>query len=113
MIMEDSTKSMAVGCPARPGDGITRKYNISKRLITPKNAGQIPIGVRVNAFSVKNAGTTLVIFNREELQPQESQSIGGNEGEEYVGRVDISFETQAPPPLTIVNRCWLTIKYYA
>jgi hypothetical protein len=108
------TKSIPkVGCPATGIDRPTRKYNISKRLITPQNSGQITIGDKVNAFSVKNAGTTLVIFNREELQPQESQSIGGNEGEEYVGRVDISFQTQVPPPLTIINRCWLTIKYYA
>ncbi len=103
-----------MGCPS--GGCATEKpvlkYNITKRNITPSNQGQIPIGNRVNGITVKNNGTTLVIFNREPLLPGESQTIGGNEGEEYVGDLQIYFQLPTPPPVTVINSAWVTIKYY-
>jgi hypothetical protein len=88
-----------------------RKYNINKIVVT-SGTSQVPIGQFVNGFTVKNAGNTIVMFNQEPLLPGESQTVGGNEGEIYVGRVDIFFTLPAPPPLVPVNAAWITVKFY-
>ena len=115
--MAETTKQSGVGCPGAVAQAPVRKYNISNRQVTLKTAGQIPLGNRVNGFSLKNTGNTIVIFNREPIQPDESKTIGGNEGEEYIGRLDVTFGAQVlPPPPTPppppLNECWITIKYY-
>jgi hypothetical protein len=66
-----------------------------------------------NGFVVKNAGTTLLSFDNEILQPQESKSIGGNYGEYYCGdRKKIYFIVQSPAPSSIKNLCIVTQKIY-
>jgi hypothetical protein len=98
-----------VGCAGNPP--ITRKYNINK-ITLQVGTTQVQIGDNVNGFTVKNAGNTIVFFNQEPLQPGESQTIGGNEGEIFVGRVDIYFKLPVPAPLTPVNMAWITVKFY-
>jgi len=66
-----------------------------------------------NGWVIKNTGTTLLIVdNKEILQPGESKSFGGNAGEIYRGQKRINFQTQAPPPATIINMATLTEKIY-
>jgi hypothetical protein len=65
-----------------------------------------------NGFSVNNAGTTIVMLNGEPLQPGQSKTVGGNEGEIYVGRIDISFLIPTPAPSTIVFSAWVTQKFF-
>jgi hypothetical protein len=106
---EIATKQMGrVGCAGSQG---YRKYDINKIAISVGTT-QVPIGNDVNGFVVKNAGNTLVVFKGEQLQPGESQSVGGNEGEIYNGRVDIFFQLPVPAPGTPVNMCYVTVKYY-
>lgn len=97
-----------LGCA---GSGL-RRYNINKIHLS-SGTTQVPIGNNVNGFTVKNAGNTILMFNQEPLQPGESQSIGGNEGEIYTGRVSIFFMLPTPAPGTPVNSAWITIKFYA
>lgn len=89
----------------------TRKYNINKIVVT-SGKSQVQIGQRVNGFTVKNAGNTILMFNQEPLQPGESQSVGGNEGEEYIGRVDIYFMLPTIVPPLPTNMAWITVKFY-
>lgn len=65
-----------------------------------------------NGFVVKNAGTTLVIFQGDILQPGESKSFGGNRLEIYRTRADIVFQVQTVPPLVVTNLCFVTQKFY-
>jgi hypothetical protein len=65
-----------------------------------------------NGFTVNNTGTTIALLNGEPLQPGQSKTVGGNEGEIYVGRIDLSFKTQSPAPSTIINSAWVTQKFY-
>jgi hypothetical protein len=106
-----ATKQLGkIGC-AGCAMGARRHYNISKTAITSGTL-QVPIGDNVNGFVVKNSGNTIVMFNREPLQPGESQTVGGNEGEIYVGRVDIFFVLPIPAPAVPIDSCWITVKYY-
>jgi hypothetical protein len=73
---------------------------------------RVPLGQRVNGFTVKNAGTTLLIMNGEVLQPGDSKATGGNRGEEYTGRCDINFQVPVPAPAVITNQGYVTIKFY-
>jgi hypothetical protein len=73
---------------------------------------QVVIASYLNAISVKNEGTTLVIFQGDTLQPGESKSIGGNFGEIYDSRIDIFFQTQVPAPAVINNLAVVTQKFY-
>jgi hypothetical protein len=66
----------------------------------------------LNSFTVKNAGTTLLSVNQDILQPGESKSFGANAGEVYVGRCDINFVLQDPPPASIINSAVVTQKFY-
>ena len=75
-------------------------------------AAKITVQYKCNAITVKNLGTTLVIFDDEVLQPGQSKSFGGNRKEVFVGRKDLAFQTQTPPPTTIINLAVITQKYY-
>lgn len=85
-------------------------YNIDIRGIFKQT--RVVLGERVNGFTVNNTGTTILIFNSEPIQPGQSKTVGGNQGEEYVGRCDINFQVPVPAPPTIVNAGYVTIKYY-
>jgi hypothetical protein len=65
-----------------------------------------------NGFTVNNAGTTIVTLNGEPIQPGATKTVGGNEGEVYVGRIDLAFYVPTPAPATIVNSAWVTQKFY-
>jgi hypothetical protein len=110
VVLSEMERQGKLGCA---GGGVTpfRKYNINK-IALQVGTTQVQIGNNVNGVTVKNAGNTIVIFNQEPLQPGESESIGGNEGEIFVGRVDIFFTLPVPPPLVPVNMAWIIVKYY-
>jgi hypothetical protein len=65
-----------------------------------------------NGMVIKNSGTTLLIVDGETLNPGESKSFGGNRMEILVGRHELSFQTQVPPPATIINQAVVTSKVY-
>ena len=65
-----------------------------------------------NGVTVINKGNTLALWNGLPLNPGESMTIGGNEGEVYVGRVDISFVIPTPAPGTPENSAWVIQKFY-
>ena len=97
-----------VGCT---GEAKTVKYNTSTQEYVRLNSVVVQRGC--NAVSVKNAGTTMVFWNGEPLVPGESKSVGGNEGEEYVGRIDLTFGAAAVPPATVATpSVWVTQKFY-
>jgi hypothetical protein len=110
VVLSEMERQGKLGCAGR-GHEPFRKYNINKITIQV-GTSQVQIGNNVNGFDVKNAGNTIVVFNQEPLQPGESQTVGGNAGEIFAGRVDIYFQLPVPAPVTPVNMCWITIKYY-
>jgi hypothetical protein len=65
-----------------------------------------------NGVTVINKGTTLALWNGLPLDPGESMTVGGNEGEVFVGRIDLSFQIPVPAPVTIVNSAWVIQKFY-
>jgi hypothetical protein len=75
-------------------------------------SGYVQLVQNLNGFTVKNSGTTFCQVNDDTLVPGESKSFGGNWGELYNGRLYVRFVTQTPPPLTVVNLCFVTQKYY-
>lgn len=101
----------AIGCPGMGVPLVLRKYNIAKKLY---NTGpvQVPLGNNVNGFTVHNTGNTIVRVNNEPLQPGESQTVGGNEGEVYIGQLTIDFRLPTPAPGTPVNAAWVSWKFY-
>jgi hypothetical protein len=69
-----------------------------------------PIKIEIDRFcngiTVFNAGTTVAVFDDEQLQPGESKSISGNRKEIFVGRKDLSFQGAG------VNLAYVTQKFY-
>lgn len=76
------------------------------------NPGQIPLDPYCNGLTVKNGGNTLLLFQGETLQPQESKAIGGNRKELFRGRIDIDFALPTPAPPTPINLAIVTQKVY-
>jgi hypothetical protein len=67
----------------------------------------------LNGITVKNDGTTLLLFNNEILQPGESKAIGGNAGEIYkIPVINLAFRIPSPVPSTITNLAVVTQKFY-
>ncbi len=65
----------------------------------------VPVERWVNAVSVKNAGTGIVSFMGDPLQPLETKSIGGNAFEIWDEKhMDISFAPGATTNLVIVTQ---------
>jgi|HubBroStandDraft_5_1064220.scaffolds.fasta_scaffold00865_19 hypothetical protein len=75
-------------------------------------ATNIPVDQWCNGWTAINRGTTICIVNGDPLNPGESKDFGGNLGEIYEGRIDISFKVQVPPPLVITNLAVVTQKFY-
>lgn len=75
----------------------TQQYNSNQKII---------IDPRCNGITVKNAGTSVLIFDDEQLQPTQSKMIGGNRKEIMVGRKDISFTGAG------TNLAYVTQKFY-
>lgn len=91
---------------------IPNRLNYNIAIQTYGVATRVPVEQTCNAITVKNAGTTILVFNGDPLQPGESKSVGGNYGEIYMGRCDLQFVTQNPPPGTITNFAVVTQKFY-
>jgi hypothetical protein len=73
---------------------------------------KVEVDKHCNAFTVVNTGTTNMIVNGVPLAPPvapallgEAVQFGGNRGEIFIGRIDISFTTGA-------GRCIVTQKIY-
>jgi hypothetical protein len=74
--------------------------------------GEIPLEPWCNGITIKNNGTTNVLFQGDTLIPGESKTIGGNRKEILKGRVDLGFVVPTPAPTTITNYCTVTQKFY-
>jgi hypothetical protein len=86
------------------------KYNISVQEYS--GAKQVVLDRYCNGVVVKNAGTTLLVFGGDFLQPGESKSIGGNRAEILDVRIDLYFQVQVPAPAVITNLAFVTQKFY-
>jgi hypothetical protein len=73
---------------------------------------QVVVAENLNGISVKNEGTTNVIFQGDTLLPGDSKSIGGNFGEVYDARIDLWFITPTPAPAVVNNLAVVTQKFY-
>jgi hypothetical protein len=76
-------------------------FNTSTQQYTKQRS--VTVEKLCNNVTVINKGTTLVLWNGLPLNPGESMTVGGNESEVFVGRVDISFQVPVPAPGTITN----------
>lgn len=91
-------------------DQISLPYNIWTGVYS--NAAEIQWSRYLNGFTIHNTGTTFIFFNGDRIVPGESKTVGGNFGEVYKGRLDLSFFLQTPPPGTIINQATITQKFY-
>jgi hypothetical protein len=105
--MMDMGQDSCTGCTGKRKmvfyNTTTQEYTALRSVVVDK---------RCNGFTVNNAGTTIVTVNGEPLQPGDTKTVGGNEGEVYVGRIDLAFYTPTPAPSIIVNSAWVTQKFY-
>jgi hypothetical protein len=67
---------------------------------------------RCNGVTVLNAGNTVATWNGIPIAPGVSMTIGGNEGEQFIGRIDINFYLPTPAPLSPQNSAWVIQKFY-
>jgi len=65
-----------------------------------------------NGVTVINKGNTIALWNGLPLVPGESMTVGGNEGEVYIGRIDISFALPVPAPPVPINQAFVIQKFY-
>jgi hypothetical protein len=80
------------------------QYNLSVQVYNGAEA--IPVMDFCNGFTVRNIGTSNLVVMGDQLAPNESKAIGGNRGEIYVGRIDLSFNGAGN------NLALVTQKYY-
>lgn len=81
-----------------------QEYNSTTRLAVTEED-------KWNGWTIVNRGSTMLIVNGEPIPPNEAKQTGGNEGEIFLGAINISFDsTGATPPL--INAAWLTSKFY-
>jgi hypothetical protein len=85
-------------------------YNTSVQIYT--GSKQVVIAPYLNGITVKNEGNTNVIFQGDTLLPGDSKSQGGNTGEVYWARIDITFQVPVPAPAVINNSAVVSQKYY-
>lgn len=97
-----------MGCA--PGGEKYLLYNSTMQEYTSQRS--VMIDKLCNGVTVINKGNTIAMWNGLPLAPDESMTIGGNIGEVYVGRVDISFSLPTPVPPTPVNSAWVIQKFY-
>lgn len=64
-------------------------YNFSAQTYSQNT--QVSIDPWCNGLTIKNAGTSMVQFQEEQIAPGDSIAIGGNFGEVIRGRLDLSF----------------------
>ncbi len=76
-------------------------YNFASQVYTSNI--QIDIDPWCNGMTVRNAGTSNIIFQGEEITPGLSVAIGGNFAEVIRGRMDLSF-TGAGTNIAVVRQ---------
>ncbi len=96
-----------VGCPGVPSLVL---YNMSQQEYNAPRS--VNIDKLCNGVTVLNAGTTFATWNGIPIPPGGSMTVGGNEREVFVGRIDIAFFTQTPPPAPLINSAWVIQKFY-
>jgi len=96
-----------------------RKYNTQTNNYF--TSGNIPKAKYCNGFLATNVGDTTVTINRKILFPSatplvtqgDAVSFGGNEGEIFVGDIDISFAVAGSPfPVGVAPNIEIIQKYY-
>lgn len=75
----------------------TQQYNANQKII---------LDIHCNGITIKNAGTSVVLFDDEQIQPTQSKMIGGNRKEIMIGRKDLSFQGAG------TNLAYVTQKFY-
>lgn len=98
-----------VGCNGGGGKKL-RKYNTFVQQYT---AAQFVVADPLcNGFSIFNDGNTIAHLNDEPIYPFTSKTVGGNEGEIYVGQIKLKFTNPTPAPGSPENSVWITQKFY-
>lgn len=74
----------------------------------------IPLDKYCNGVTIKNTGTSDLVFQKEILSAGKSKAIGGNYGEILISRIQISFQDPAVPPPGYVraDQATVTEKFY-
>ena len=67
-----------------------------------------------NGFTVKNLGNIICLVDDEALQPGDFKAFGGNRGDVFTGRHQITFTTagMAVIPPVQAPLAWITQKFY-
>lgn len=100
-----------VGCTGKCSGGAGNLlYNATMQEYTQQHS--VVVDKFCNGVTVINKGNTIAMWNGLPLLPDESMTIGGNEGEVYVGRVDISFAPSTPVVVPTINSAWVIQKFY-
>jgi hypothetical protein len=106
-----TTKIKKLGCSGNcTGAGGYRLYNTTTQQYTQQHS--VVVDKLCNGVTVINKGNTIVLWNGLPLNPNESMTVGGNEGEVFVGRVDISFQPSVPVVIPTINSAWVIQKFY-
>jgi hypothetical protein len=99
-----------MGCPECSGNRKLAKYNFTQQEY--RSLHSVNIEQKCNGVTVLNAGNTVATWNGIPIAPGVSLTIGGNQGEEFIGRVDINFYLPTPAPATPQNSAWVIQKFY-
>jgi hypothetical protein len=106
-----TTPVKKVGCNGKCSGGRGYSFfNTTTQMYSQQRS--VVVDKLCNSVTVINKGTTIALWNTLPLNPGESMTVGGNEGEVFVGRVDISFQVPVPAPATIINSAWVIQKFY-
>jgi hypothetical protein len=109
--MAGTTMLKKVGCSGNcSGSRRPQFYNTTTQEYTVQRS--VNVEKLCNGVTVINKGNTIAMWNGLPLNPGESMTVGGNEGEVFVGRIDISFTMPTPPPGSPVNSAWVIQKFY-
>lgn len=89
-----------------------RDYNISPQ--TYQKNQDLKAVQRCNGFTVINTGTTTCFVNQTRVIAGNFMSVGGNENEQYIGRIIIKFASQTDPgnEVTVIQKFFTDGKLY-
>jgi hypothetical protein len=99
-----------IGCSGSCSKGSALLFNITMQEYTEQR--NVVVDKLCNGVTVINKGNTIAMWNQLPLLPDESMTVGGNEGEVFVGRVDITFALPTPAPASPQNSAWVIQKFY-
>jgi hypothetical protein len=66
----------------------------------------------LNGFMIHNTGNTNLYYNQQLIVPGASETVGGNFGEIYGGRIELMFRLPTPAPVTPANEVTIQQKFY-